>query len=267
RVVQLGGLTQNVRFGMPQKDENAQTSEHFQLEFSLIAEPRLEVLFLVALARNNARNSSCSCYPGNGGPFRCRRLHMRGRSTRPLMLDADDIAILQALALCRSRPWFQVQHARMLLGIAVGQRVQTLARQLQFNAATVWRICRGYEQHGLDVVPWEAPRPGRPQQLSPPTTCSDRGVGLFGTHCQRVAYHPLEQFRLGPSSGQRWRRRVHQPAHGPTDPARRRPAAASYALLEDGSPHRGLQGTDRESAVVLRKCPEFGRARALGRLH
>src|SRR5437763_15425629 len=164
---------------------------------------------------------------------------MRGRRPRPLTLDADDIAILQWLARCRSQPWFQIQHARILLGIAAGQRVKTLAREVQCDAATVWRICRGYEQHGLDAVLWEAPRPGRPQQLSPPAACSDRAVGLSGTDCQRVAYHALEQRRLGPSSRPRWHRRDHPSACGATDLARRQPAAAPHPILEDELPPRG----------------------------
>jgi len=45
---------------------------------------------------------------------------MRGRRPRPLTLDSDDVATLQWLARCRSQPWFQVQHARILLGIAAG---------------------------------------------------------------------------------------------------------------------------------------------------
>ena len=192
---------------------------------------------------------------------------MRGRRPRPLTLAADDVAILQMIARSRSRPWFQIQHARILLGVAAGQRVQTLALQMQCDAATVWRVCRSYEERGLDVVLREATRPGRPQQLSPPAACADRAVGLSGTHRQRVAHHPLEQCRLGPASDHRWHRRDHPSACGATDPARRRPAAASHAVLEDGSTRCGVQGASREGAVVLRKCPEFGRARALGRLH
>ena len=185
---------------------------------------------------------------------------MRGRRPRPLTLHSDDVAILQWLARCRSQPWFQVQHARILLGIAAGQRVKTPAREVQCDAATVWRVCRGYEQHGLDVVLWEAPRPGRPQQLSPPAACPDRAVGLSATHRQRVAHHALEQFRLGPPSCQRWHRRDHQPAVGATNLAWRRSAAAPHPVLEDESPRRGVQGTGRAGVVVLRKCPAFGRA-------
>jgi hypothetical protein len=51
--------------------------------------------------------------------------------------------------------------------MATGERVETLAFQMGCDPATVWRVCRGYEAHGLDVVLWEADRPGRPQQFSP----------------------------------------------------------------------------------------------------
>ena len=95
---------------------------------------------------------------------------MRGRNPRPLTLDADDVPILEAISRSRSLPWFQVQHARILLGIAAGQRVQVVAFQMQCDAATVWRACRNYEQRGLDAVLWEGGRSGRPQRLSPPSS-------------------------------------------------------------------------------------------------
>ena len=116
---------------------------------------------------------------------------MRGRRPRPLTLAAEDAAILRTMARSRSLPWFQVQHARILLGRAGGQRVQSLAAQMQCDPTTVWRVCRGYERHGLDVVLWEADRPGRPQRLSPPAARSGRAVGLPGAHRQGVAHHPL----------------------------------------------------------------------------
>jgi hypothetical protein len=93
---------------------------------------------------------------------------MRGRNPRPLTISAADASILESIVRCRSRPWFQVQHAQILLGIADGQRVQDVARQSRCDPATVWRVCRGYEDCGLDIVLWEGPRPGRPQQISPP---------------------------------------------------------------------------------------------------
>src|SRR3954454_15887780 len=109
------------------------------------------------------------------------RWAMRGRYARSLKIDPQDLSILQAIVRSRSHPWFQVERARLLLGVAHGQRIQTLAFQMQCDRTTVWRVCRDYEQRGLDAVLWEADRPGRPQQLSPPGARSDRAVGLFGT--------------------------------------------------------------------------------------
>src|SRR4051812_45361410 len=77
---------------------------------------------------------------------------MRGRKPRPLTLDADDVPILEAISRSRSLPWSQVQHTRILLGIAAGQRVGVVAFQMQCDAATVWRVCRGYERRGLTLI-------------------------------------------------------------------------------------------------------------------
>jgi hypothetical protein len=42
-----------------------------------------------------------------------------------------------------------VQRARIVLAIADGERTQTVAEQVGCDEATVWRICRKYEQMGL----------------------------------------------------------------------------------------------------------------------
>jgi len=116
---------------------------------------------------------------------------MRGRYPRPLTIDPRDIPILQSLVRSRAHSWFQVERARLLLGVASGQRVQTLALQMRCDPATIWRACRDYERRGLDAVLWEVDRPGRPQQLSPPPARSDRTVGLLGTRRQGSAHHAL----------------------------------------------------------------------------
>ena len=116
---------------------------------------------------------------------------MRGRHPRSLAIDPRDFPILQSLSRSRSLPWFQVERARILLGVANGRRIHALAFQMQCHPATVWRVCRDYEQRGLDAVLWEADRPGRPQQISPPPARSNRAVGLSGTHRQGIAYHAL----------------------------------------------------------------------------
>ena len=43
---------------------------------------------------------------------------MRGRYARPLTIDPQDLSILQAIVRSRSHPWFQVERARLLLGVA-----------------------------------------------------------------------------------------------------------------------------------------------------
>src|SRR5438552_11808695 len=101
---------------------------------------------------------------------------MRGRKPRALTLDPEDVPFLETIARSRSFPWFQVQHARILLGVAAGQRIQSIAFQMQCAAAMVWRVCRAYEEHGVAVVLQEAARSGRPQRLSPPAARSDRAV-------------------------------------------------------------------------------------------
>src|SRR5712672_591378 len=83
---------------------------------------------------------------------------MRGRKPRPVTLDGDDAALLQFIARSRSAPWLQVQHAQILLAVAAGQRIQTVVSQVRCDPATVWRVCRRYEQHGLDAVLWEGQR-------------------------------------------------------------------------------------------------------------
>ena len=163
---------------------------------------------------------------------------MRGRKPRSLILVPDDVSILEILARSRSHSWFQVQHAQILLDIAHGQRVHNVAWQARCDPATVWRICRSYEEHGLDGVLAEAPRPGRPQRLSPPPACPDRAVGLPRTHRARAAHHPLEQFRPGQASGHAGHRHRNQPAHRTTNLARRRFAAAPHAFAQEPHRHR-----------------------------
>jgi hypothetical protein len=56
---------------------------------------------------------------------------MRGRNPQPLCLSADEEATLQRIAESQTRPGYQVRRARIVLGVATGQRVQTLAEQMQ----------------------------------------------------------------------------------------------------------------------------------------
>lgn len=74
---------------------------------------------------------------------------MRGRKPRGIELAAYDQGVLQGIARSRSRPWFQVQRARLVLAVAAGERVQTVADRMGCDPSTPWRIFRRYEQKGL----------------------------------------------------------------------------------------------------------------------
>ena len=52
---------------------------------------------------------------------------MRGRKPLPLSLAPGDRLILREIARSRSLPFYQVQHARVVLAIVEGLRVQEVA--------------------------------------------------------------------------------------------------------------------------------------------
>src|SRR5579883_1817750 len=120
---------------------------------------------------------------------------MRGRRPRPLTISEADLPILEAVARSRRLSWFQVQHARIVLAVAGGERVHQVASRLECDRATVWRICRRYEQGGLSKLLLDDSRLGRPQEISPPPARPDRRTGLPGTRRRGAAYHALDQRR------------------------------------------------------------------------
>lgn len=118
---------------------------------------------------------------------------MRGRKPRPLSIAAADADVLRAVAHSRQLPFFQVQHARIVLAVATGEPIQSVACRLECDRATVWRVCRRYEQGGREKLLQNEPRLGRPQEISPPPTCPDCSIGLPGADRQGSARHPLDQ--------------------------------------------------------------------------
>jgi hypothetical protein len=73
----------------------------------------------------------------------------RGRKPRLVVIAPSDLSVLRWIATETTLPLYQVQRARVVLAIAAGGRTQQLAKDLGCDEATVWRICRRYEQHGL----------------------------------------------------------------------------------------------------------------------
>ena len=104
---------------------------------------------------------------------------MRGRKPQVLQLAPADKFRLRQLARSQTRPWYQVQHAKIVLAMAAGERVQTVASQLQCDPSTVWRVCRRYEQTGLAGVIKRTPRAGRPLRISPPATGANCATGFL----------------------------------------------------------------------------------------
>lgn len=99
---------------------------------------------------------------------------MRGRQPRLVTITQSDLATLQAVAHSRCLPWFQVQRARIVLAVAAGAPIQTVASRMACDRTTVWRVCRRYESGGRDHLLHDEPRSGRPQEISPPPACPNR---------------------------------------------------------------------------------------------
>src|ERR1700676_4858768 len=154
-------------------------------------------------ANEYAGDSPC---PAVGGVL------MRGRKPRPVTVADADRPILQAVAHHRRLAWFQVQHARIVLAVAAGEPIQAVASRTECDRATVWRVCRRYEQGGLKQLLLDDSRLGRPQEISPPAASPDRRTGLSGAGRRGAAYHSLDTPGPGSASGRRWRRGRHQPS-------------------------------------------------------
>ena len=74
---------------------------------------------------------------------------MRGRKPRQVTIAPSDYSVLRWIARGGDLPAYQVQRARIVLAIADGKRTQNVAEEAGCDQATVWRICRRYEEQGL----------------------------------------------------------------------------------------------------------------------
>jgi transposase len=74
---------------------------------------------------------------------------MRGRKPEVLTILATDLVELERIARSDTSPWNQVRGARVVLGIATGQRREDLATQLECAESTIWRTCQRYRDLGL----------------------------------------------------------------------------------------------------------------------
>jgi len=97
---------------------------------------------------------------------------MRGRKPRGVELKPDDIPQLEALLRSGKTEQRTARRARILLGMHQGERVKPLSEKVEQDSSTLWRVCRRYEERGLEAVV-DAPRSGRPPEISPPGAGAD----------------------------------------------------------------------------------------------
>src|SRR5271167_4756888 len=71
---------------------------------------------------------------------------MRGRKPDVLTIVSRDISELERIAHSDALPWYQVRRARIVLGIAAGQRREDVATQLESDESTIWRTCQRYRE-------------------------------------------------------------------------------------------------------------------------
>jgi transposase len=94
---------------------------------------------------------------------------MRGRRPDVLTIHAPDMSELERIAHSDTLPWFRVRRARIVLGIAGGQRREVLASQLDCDESTIWRACQRYQRLGLEglLADQRQGHSGRDLQITP----------------------------------------------------------------------------------------------------
>jgi hypothetical protein len=83
----------------------------------------------------------------------------RGRKPRRVVIAPCDLRVLRWVATAPTLPHYQARRAKIVLAIAAGARTQQVAKELGCDEATVWRICRRYEQYGLTGLLADGRRP------------------------------------------------------------------------------------------------------------
>lgn len=71
------------------------------------------------------------------------------------------------------------RRARVLLAMGdPATLVSELADRLELDRRTIWALCRRFDELGVDVV-MDAPRSGRPRELSPPPARRGGAAGVL----------------------------------------------------------------------------------------
>ena len=176
---------------------------------------------------------------------------MRGRKPLVLRIVPHDAPILQQIARSRSLPWYQIQRAKIVLGVAAGEPIHDLAVQHSVRPLDDLENLPPLPGLGTARPPGPTtPNPGGLPGFPPPTTGqivdwpawnrSPRGcTSLTG---------PARTWPVKPSLTGSPRPSVTGRS---ADPRRGGPAAAPHSLLEDRPAGRRVQGAGREGPLVL----------------
>jgi hypothetical protein len=121
---------------------------------------------------------------------------MSGRKPRPLTIAQADADILRTVARSRHLCFYQVQHARIVLAVAAGEPIQSVADRLECDRTTVWRACRRYEQGGWKERLLDEPRLGRPQEISPPSSVPRSSNGPAWSQSPKACTSPTGPARI-----------------------------------------------------------------------
>ena len=97
---------------------------------------------------------------------------MQGRKPRGVELKPEDVPQVEALLRSGKTEQRTAYRARILLAMHKDERVAPLSERIERDPSTIWRICRRYEERGIDAV-YDAPRSGRPLRISPPHPDAD----------------------------------------------------------------------------------------------
>jgi biotin operon repressor len=92
---------------------------------------------------------------------------MRRRPPHRIELSAEDRQHLDCLVGDGRIEQRVARRARILLAMADPETVvEQLAGKVELTRVAIWKLCRRYEEMGLEAI-LDAPRSGRPWQISP----------------------------------------------------------------------------------------------------
>ena len=104
---------------------------------------------------------------------------MRRHPPHLIQLPAEDKTELERLVSDGRTEQRVARRARVLLAMDKEQTVvEDLAQQVEMSSPGVWQVCRRYEQRGWEAV-FDAPRSGRPGEISPLGQSANRTAGLL----------------------------------------------------------------------------------------